>query len=259
MFVETNSGPLYDPGHMRVLAALALVGCASGRASLDPPDADTSVPTPDAAAMVDARVSPPDAPKMIDATTVVPPDAFVPPPPDAYVCQVMTRQLLINPVLDLNPSGMGWIQQNIDNAFPIVTSDGFTAHSAPYKAWMGGFSGQDKGVASVTDTLYQDVTVPMGTTQLVFTAQYVVGTTETGTTVYDTAQVGLTQTNGTPIQTIQTFSNAAPVGAWTAINYTVPQNLSGQTVRLRFTTTNDITNHTNFFFDTIALTATYCQ
>jgi hypothetical protein len=72
-------------------------------------------------------------------------------------------------------------------------------------------------------------------------------------------QVGLTQTNGTPIETAQSLSNANPTTAWTAFSKTFTTNLSGQTVRLRLTSTNDIITATSFYYDTLALTATYCQ
>ena len=241
-----------------VLAALVLAGCAQGRATVEPVDAD-STPMADAPPGTDAGVvdaAPPVDAKMVDATTVVPPDA----PPDAYVCTVMTMQLLANPVFDLDAGGTGWVQQNIDNAFPIITDqDGAAEHSAPYKAWLGGWTGAQKGVPSVTDVLHQDVTVPMGTTQLRLTGFYWTATTEpAGAVAYDTAQVALVQTNGTPIETVLSQSNLTTTQAWTAIDKTFTANLSGQTVRLRFTSTNDDSFVSNFYFDTLALTATYC-
>jgi hypothetical protein len=249
---------------MRALAAVVLlVGCASGRTNVAPEDGDVT-PLPDgsleipADAAADAKPQPVDAPPMPMPDAMIPADAPPATPADAPPCQVMTRQLLTNPVLDLNPSGMGWVQVNIDNAYPIITSDGFAAQSAPYKAWMGGFVAPNLG-GTVTDVLYQDVTVPMGTTQLRLTGYYAVGTQETGTIVYDTGQVGLTQTNGTPIETAIALSNVTAVGTWTTLDKIFTPNLSGQTIRLRFTSTNDDSFVTNFFFDTLALTATYCQ
>lgn len=240
---------------MRVaLTAVVLAGCASARTGNEQVDASQGV---DAKVWLDAPAQMPDA--RPDAQPVTPTDA--PTPPDAYQCQVMTRQLLTNPVFDLTPIGMGWVQQNIDNNYPIITGDGngttlgLAEHSAPYDAWMGGIVGSP----TATDVLYQDVTVPANTTQLRFTATYEVRTGETGSSVYDTGQVALTQTNGTPIETIRSLSNTTPTTAWTAINYTVVANLSNQTVRLRFTSSNDFSNETSFYFDTLALTATYCQ
>jgi hypothetical protein len=226
-----------------------------------PLDGDITVPPADGP--VDAK--PPVDAKLVDARPPVDAKPIDAPPasmPDAYQCQVMTRQLLVNPVFDVDANGTGWTQQNIDNAYPIITSNGqLAAQSAPYRAWLGGFDGGDKGVASVTDQLYQDVAIPANTTMLRLTGYYVIGSTETTTTtVYDRGEIGLVQTNGTPIEVAKSFTNLTTTGAtWTALDKTFTTNVSGQTVRLRMTSTNDVSNHSNFFFDSLALTATYCQ
>jgi hypothetical protein len=219
--------------------------------------------SPDApAARPDAFV-PKDAPPMhVDAFEYL--DA--PAAPDAKVyldaapCTPHTTQLLANPVLDLTPQGTNWTEVPIDSAYPPITADGIAPQSTPYKAWMGGFTGTDKGTSSVTDQLYQDVTVPANTTALVLTGYYLVGTQETSTTTaYDTGSVALVQTSGTPIETVMSLSNLTNTGtSWVAFSHTFTANVSGQTVRLRITSTNDITNVTNFFFDTLALNATHC-
>jgi hypothetical protein len=254
---------------MRVLAALVLVGCAQGgRASVNH-DGDIGQADGPIEQQPDAPI---DAPKQTDAMADAKPiDAPPPPPPDAavdaasavpdaYQCQTMTRQLLLNPVFDLAPVGTNWVQQNIDNAYPVITDqDGVVENSAPYKAWMGGFiagSGQ-----TVSDMLYQDVTIPANTSALTLTGVYEVRTDETGSIAYDTAQVALTQTNGTPIETALALSNAGPTTAWTAFSKTFanPMGLSGQTVRLRFVSSSDDSFATSFYFDTLALNVTYCQ
>jgi hypothetical protein len=244
------------------LTALVLVGCASGRSTLDDANggsmADSKVyldgqieGTPD------APVMPPADAQMADATTVLPADAAQ----DAYQCTVMTQQKLLNPVFDLTPVGVNWVMVNVDAGFPVVTADdGIPEHTAPYKAFMGGWEAIDFGASSVTDQLYQDVTLPMGVTMLRLTGMYEVRTAETGGTIYDTAQVRLLQPNATPIESVISLSNVNPTTAWTAIDkmFANPAALSGQTVRLHFTSTCDITNSTAFFFDTLALTVTYC-
>lgn len=239
---------------MRPLAALLLVSCAQGHSIGVPVDGDITASPLDSG--VDAKV-PVDAPRLVDAKPVdaKPIDA----PPDAYECVVMTRQLLANPVFDLTPAGVDWVLQNINNAYPLITDqDGVVEHSAPYKAWLGGFVAPNVG-GSVTDVLYQDVAIPANTTMLQLTGYYEVRSGESGTTPYDTAQVALIQTNGTPIETALALSNAGKTTAWTAFNKTFTSNLSGQTVRLRFTSTSDDSFATSFYFDTLALTATYCQ
>jgi hypothetical protein len=62
---------------------------------------------------------------------------------------------------------------------------------------------------------------------------------------------------GATIATILALSNLTPQTAWMPFEFTVAQNLSGQTVRLRVTSSNDGAYPTSFFFDTLALTATH--
>lgn len=244
------------PAMRGLFVACLLAGCASGRTSYESPDAGENPVGPDAKVWRDGAIEPqPDAAVVVmpDAAAIVTPDA--PPQP---VCN--DQQLLMNPVLDLNPSGMGWVQQNIDNTAPIVTGDdGIPEHTPPFKAWMGGLEAYDYGVNSVTDVLYQDISVPANTTQLRITGQYDVRTAETATVAYDTAQIAFTQTNGTPLQVIKELSNLTATTAWTAIDQQLSQSYAGQTIRLRITTTNDVIDPTSFYFDTLALTATICQ
>lgn len=226
------------------LVACVLVGCASGRPNDGAPDASVG--------------GGPDAKVWRDGSIEGTPDAK--PPADAYQCQQQQLELLTNPVLDLNPSGMGWVQQNIDNAAPIITGDdGVLEHSAPFKAWMGGMQGYDYGYYSLTDVLYQDVTVPSGATQLRLTGAYDVRTAEIEAGVYDTGEIALLQPNGTPIEMIKSLSNETPTAGWTVFDHVFAAPHAGQTVRLRLTTTNDIIDPTSFYFDTLSVTATVCQ
>jgi hypothetical protein len=233
-----------------VFLVASLAGCASGERNAGISDADTSQPGIDAKEYLDGSIE-----GYLDARPDAPPDA----PPDAYVCTTHVTQLLVNPALDLSPT-TGWTQQNIDNAYPIITDTGvLTPHSAPMKAWMGGITGDNIGAPTATDAFYQDVAVPAGTSSLVLTFQYDVRTGETGTTAYDKAYVDLLKTDGTPLESVIQLTNLTPKTAWTALSKTFTGNYSGQTVRLRFTSTNDVITATSFYFDTIALTATYCQ
>jgi hypothetical protein len=269
--------PDYPRMKSSLFVLLAAAGCASGGSSLGQGDGSVvdDVAQPDSPTQPDSYV-----PDGFVPDSFVPPDAFVPDAfvPDAFVapdaaidamvdasvtpdaCVPIASQLLLNPVLDLTPMGTNWQQTPIDVAFPLITDqDGPAEHSAPYKAWLGGFVAPTAG-GTVTDVLWQDVAIPAGTTLLTLSYYYIIGTQEsaTATTAFDTASVAITQTNGTVIANVNSFSNLTPVGAWTAINFTVPQNLSGQTIRLRLTSSNDDSFTTNFFFDSFALTATHC-
>ena len=237
----------------RALASLVVFGgCAAGGSSAQS-DADPGGRDARRDAIEDFRDAPtdgrPDA-RPIDARPI---DA---PPPDACVPQL--TELLTNPVFDLGPIGAGWNQTVIDPAYPLITGDdGVPEHSAPYKAWLGGL---ESNFGTATDVLFQDVTVPANTTQLVLTGFYEVRTAEaaTDTNVYDTASVDLTQPNGTPILSVLGVSNRTPTTTWTAINQLVAQNLAGMTVRVRMTSSNDFLNATSFYFDTLSLKATHC-
>jgi hypothetical protein len=198
-------------------------------------DAPHVTPAPDAA--IDAR--------SIDAT------------PDACIPQI--TELLANPVFDLTPQGMGWQQTAIDPTYPPITSDGVTAQTMPYKVWLGGFVATNIG-SYATDIVYQDVVVPANTTKLELTGFYIVGTQETTTTsAYDTGNFDLLQTNGTPIEGILALSNLSVTGsAWVPVDHVFASGVAGQTVRLRMTSSNDFSNVTNFFLDTLSLKATHC-
>jgi hypothetical protein len=236
---------------MRYGLLAVAAGCASGSAQ---GVNDASPAGTDAKSYLDA----PDI-EHADARRDAPlPDASIDAPHDA-ACVPTTTELLSNPALDLTPLATGWTEQNIDDTYPIITADaGLAPQSTPYRAWMGGFQGTDLGVSTVTDMLYQDVAVPVGTTQLELTGYYAVATAETGTNVYDTASVDVIQPSGTPIEAVLSLSNATSAASWKQLAHMFTANVAGQTVRLRFTTTNDITNATSFYFDTLSLKATHC-
>ena len=227
---------------------LALGGCARGgpAASDDDPSMPGGHDAPDSPPRPDARLDAPPAPPP-DA----PPDA--PPPPPPPPCVPMATQLLANPLFDQAPQGTGWVQQLIDSSFPLITAqDGPAEHTAPYKAWLGGFTG-----ANVRDSLYQDVVIPPLTKQVTLAGLYQVRTDESSGSAYDSATVALTLTSGAVIATVLQVSNLTTQAAWASFNQTVTHDLSGLTVRVRFSSRNDGSRTTSFFFDSLALTATH--
>jgi hypothetical protein len=181
------------------------------------------------------------------------PDAAIPPG-----CVPMTTQLLVNPALDMTPQGMGWSEQRIQAGTPLVTDkEGQTEHSPPYKIWLGGFTAPVGGM--VTDVLTQDVAIPPMTKALVLSGYHDVRTAEdpAETIAFDTATITLTQLDGTRIESLLTVSNLTPKAAWTAFEHKLAQIPSGQTVRLRLSSTSDGSWISSFYFDTLALTATH--
>lgn len=226
--------------------ALALVaGCASAGSASEQPDAGGGG-GPDAARQPDAGVG-------VDASTVTPVDA--PPGTDAPPgCTPMTTQLLVNPAFDGTPLGTGWTEAPIDPAAPLITGDASSVQSSPNVAWMGGLVSASAST-KVTDTLSQQVTIPTGTTQLVLTGYYRVATFELLINGDDTASIALQGQAALALE-------EKAVSAWTAFSYAFTSAFTnahaGQTVTLRISSSNDDELVTSFFFDSLALTATYC-
>lgn len=207
---------------------------------------------PDAGQIVrpDAAPEPvtPDAP--VDAAPVVPPG-------DA--CMPQVTQLLINPAFDMAPRGTGWQERLASPDAPLITTeDGVIEHTPVAKAWLGGFEAPT-ATALLFDAAYQDIVIPAGTTNLVVTGFHQVRTAEDPTTVeYDKGKITVTDLNGVVISTVLALSNtSSTTPTWTAFGYAFTQDLSGKTVRFRIASSNDDLDPTSFFFDSLAVTATY--
>jgi Zn-dependent metalloprotease len=148
----------------------------------------------------------------------------------------------------------------------LIVNPGFESGTAPWVASgqitfsQGTFphSGTNyvivNGVNSTTGTIYQTVTVPSGGASLNFWLN--ISTQEAaGASVFDRFFVEVRNTSGTLLATLATFSNQ---NSGTAGVYVLrgPYNLSGfagQTVRVQFRGTNDITLPTNFRIDDISV------
>ncbi|HKR59518.1 MAG TPA: M36 family metallopeptidase [Pyrinomonadaceae bacterium] len=109
------------------------------------------------------------------------------------------------------------------------------------------------GVNSSSGTLYQQVTVPSGGANLNFWLN--ITTSEAPGTIFDRLFIEVRSTSGTLLGTLATFSN---VNSGTAGVYVLrgPYNLNswaGQTVRIQFRGTNDITLPTSFRVDDVSV------
>lgn len=232
---------------MRLALGVPLLwfGCASGGRPFEAEPAD-SPPAPES-----------------DAPPVEPPP---PPPVDAMpdtptACVAVATETLVNPSLDLAPQGTGWTEVPIaglpGGPFPIITADGAIS-SAPFAAWLGGAAGLDALTTTVTDQLFQDVTFPADATDFVVSGMSAVGGVEVTTAVFDTFTLDVLEPDGTLIENVMKLDNTMPNATFTAFSKTLATNLAGRTVRLRATSTNDITDHTNFFLDSLSFKATFC-
>jgi hypothetical protein len=175
-------------------------------------------------------------------------------------CTVMTTNLLANGNFDAG--GTGWTVAPIISGDPIINTQagdgGAIAPQTPtYRAWMGGV---EQAPSTNKDVMYQDVAIPAGTTALAFTGYYDVRTAETGTTAYDKADVELVATTGTTqLELIKHLDNNGKTTAWTMFTKTIAATVAGTTVRLKFSSAGDGLYATSFYYDSVALNATYCQ
>jgi len=167
-----------------------------------------------------------------------------------------TQNLLKNASFEDTPPGTMWVEARIDASIPLVTdaSNGVAAHTPALRAWLGGFA----QAAPNTDSLFQDVTIPASTTQLVFKGFYEVRTQETQQLAFDAATVELLSTTNTQLQLLVSLDNRSATTAWTQMMQPITASVAGQTVRLRFRSNSDAIQPTSFFFDTLELNATYC-
>jgi len=149
----------------------------------------------------------------------------------------------------------------------LITNGGFESGSAP---WV--LSGQVvrstgsfphtgvaymiiNGVNSTSGTLYQTVTIPSGSSPSLNFWLNITTSEAAGASVFDRLFIEVRSTGGTLLATLATFSNQ---NSGTAGVYVLrgPYNLSsfaGQTVRIQFRGTNDITLPTSFRIDDVSV------
>lgn len=148
----------------------------------------------------------------------------------------------------------------------LITNPGFETGTTPWVisgqvtrstgAYPHGGTGYMiiNGVNSSSGTLYQTVTIPSGGANLNFWLN--ITTSEAaGAAIYDRLFIEVRNTSGTLLATLTTFSNQ---NSGTAGVYVLrgPYNLNafaGQTVRIQFRGTNDITLPTSFRVDDVSV------
>lgn len=142
-----------------------------------------------------------------------------------------------------------WTQSSTGN-YPLIGVWG-KAHAGTYSAWLGGY-------VSGTDLLEQSVTIPSAAKTATVDFWYLISTNETtGNTAYDKLFVELYDSGGTTkLATLTTLSNLNATTAWLKSASFDVIAYKGQTVRLRFTATNDSSYYTSFFVDDVSLTTT---
>ena len=120
-------------------------------------------------------------------------------------------------------------------------------HSGSWDAWLDGYG------KTHTDTLSQTVTLPAGCSTYNLSFWLHIDTAETTTTTkYDTLKVQLLNSSGTVLSTLATFSNLNHASGYQQHTYSLG-SFAGQTVRLKFTGTENISLQTSFVIDDTAV------
>ena len=163
--------------------------------------------------------------------------------------------------LTVNASGGGGAQQLIVNggfetgvATPWTLTAGVLnnsasepPHTGSWDAWLDGYG------TTHTDTATQTVTIPSTATTATLTFWLHIDTAETTTTTaFDKLTVQVLNSSNTVLATLGTFSNLNHAAGYSQKSFSVI-SFKGQTVKIRFTGTEDTSLQTSFVIDDVAL------
>ncbi len=121
------------------------------------------------------------------------------------------------------------------------------AHTGAWDAWLDGYG------TTHTDTATQTVTIPSTITTATLTFWLHIDTAETTTTTaFDKLTVQVLNSSNTVLATLGTFSNLNHATGYQQHSFSVAQ-FKGQTVKIRFTGTEDTSLQTSFVIDDVSL------
>jgi hypothetical protein len=150
-------------------------------------------------------------------------------------------QLLLNPGFE--SGNVNWTA----STSVITTATAEPAHTGSWKAWLDGY-----GVAT-TDTLYQQVAIPSTITTATLSFWLHIDTAETTTTItYDTLKLQVTNSSGTVLSTLMTYSNLDHNTGYAQQTYDL-SSFKGQTIRVLLTGVEDSQKQTSFVVDDFTL------
>ncbi len=135
-----------------------------------------------------------------------------------------------------------WVETS-SGGYEII--DTTRPHTGSYSAYLAGYN---NGV----DTIYQQVTIPSNATSATLTYWWNVSTREACCTPYDYLYARVLNSSGGVLATLQTLNNASPNNVWTKSTFNLLA-YKGQTVRIYFKGTNDVSLPTSFFIDDVSL------
>ncbi len=150
-------------------------------------------------------------------------------------------QLLLNPGFE--SGAVNWTATSgvIDN------STGEPARTGSWKAWLDGYG------TTHTDSIYQQVTIPSTAVSATLNFYLHIDTAETTTTsVFDTLAVQIRNSSNTVLATLHTYSNLDHNTGYALQSYNLIA-YKGQTIRVYFLGTEDVSLQTSFVIDDTAL------
>ncbi len=121
------------------------------------------------------------------------------------------------------------------------------AHQGAKYAWLGG-NGK-----TVTETLYQTVTIPANATLATLSLYLHIDTAETtSSSAYDKLAISIQNASGTTLKTLATYSNLGKAAGYQSRSFDLSA-YKGQTLRVYFKMTEDTSNQTSFVVDDVSL------
>ena len=161
---------------------------------------------------------------------------------------------------------VGVTVSNGDGGGELIANGGFEASASPWALagnayWStGGYARSGTGYAilgaynSASGTVYQTVSIPSAATASLTFWLNVTSNETTTSRVYDRLFVEVRSTSGALLGTLGTFSNLnkAALGAYTQRSFSLA-SWRGQTVRVQFRGTTDVTLPTSFRLDDVSL------
>ena len=102
------------------------------------------------------------------------------------------------------------------------------------------------------------MTIPAGATSLTYTFYYFVATQETESYPYDVMDAYIYDPTTAQVSVITELSNATPTSAWVLFSVQLPLSLAGLSREFGFAAVTDYDLNTNFFIDSVSLTAAAC-
>ncbi|MFE7931033.1 hydrolase [Streptomyces sp. NPDC057456] len=131
----------------------------------------------------------------------------------------------------------------------ITNSSSEAARTGSYYAWLGG-----NGTAG-TETLSQSAAIPSGCSATLSLYLHIDTAETTTSTAYDTLQVQVLNSSGTVLGTLASYSNLNAASGYAQRTFSL-SGYAGQTVTLKFTSTEGSKLQTSFVIDDTALNIT---